>query len=271
MGILATLQSSSTSEGAISRVARRHLAMGRLTVGLEGKTPSRFRQLLKNLADDPKAFASVLACILLFFAIFIGLQIIAISSSSIFGGSAASIREGACGMTVTMWNDNWDMKPALYRPSIYGDSVESALRYAEACYSANTLLNQCHSFLTRTIPHNTTHGTACPFPESGLCKQGNSSGFTLDTGFLNANLLGVNIDSPFEFRRRTTCAPVVDNTTYVHLRNVSHKHVRIEYRYASHWRPLFTETKRRSPSLDKSGQAYDIKYIICPLSTLFNC
>ena len=115
--------------------------MERLTVGLNDQKSTRFHWMSKNLIDDPKAFASILICMSIFLAIFIGLQVVATTSGNIIGGSAASVKRGACGMSVTFWGPDWDSKPALSHPSTNGDSRESALKYAESCYFTHSPLS----------------------------------------------------------------------------------------------------------------------------------
>ena len=64
-----------------------------------------------------------------------------------------------------------------------------------------------------------------------MCKFGNSAVFTMDSGFVNANILGINSKRPFEFRRRTTCSPLIDNQRVVQSRNISRLIVELTYRY----------------------------------------
>lgn len=68
--------------------------MPQLIVGTNGMIPNRYYQALQRVAEGPKASASVSGRMLLFYAICIGLQAMVIFSTSIVGGSAATVREG---------------------------------------------------------------------------------------------------------------------------------------------------------------------------------
>ena len=37
----------------------------------------------------------------------------------------------------------------------------------------------------------------------------------LDTGFVDSDVLGINVDRRYHFRRKMTCAPLVTNSTYI--------------------------------------------------------
>ena len=69
--------------------------MPQLIVGTNGMILNRYYQALQKVAEDPRASASVLGCMRLFYAICIGLQAMVIVSTSIVGGSAATVREGS--------------------------------------------------------------------------------------------------------------------------------------------------------------------------------
>ena len=87
----------------------------------------------------------------------------------------------------------------------------------------------------------------------------------MDTGFLEASVLRINTGSSFEFRRRTTCAPVEDNGAYVKTINISRDEVEIEYRYARETFAggrLFSEVKRKIPPPDLTARSYDIQYVL---------
>ncbi len=114
---------------------------------------------------------------LAFFAIFIGLQILTITS--IFaggGGSAVTIREGSCAYSHPHWID--DILPTGFPHDVYGDLTELALNYVEACCSARLLVTHCHDVLTRVLSHAATHGNVGRFPARDLSREGEQSGFT---------------------------------------------------------------------------------------------
>lgn len=199
--------------------------MPRLTVGFDGRRVNRFRQLIQNVKEDPRAFASILAFMFLVFAIYIGLQVMAISSSFIIGDSAAVISEGRCAYSVAYWNDDWSLNPSSVRSGFWGDLSELALKFEQICYSRRPPVISCRDVLTPNLPYISRDGTRCPFPESTMCKLGESSAFTLDTGYLSSKVLGVNARTNFEFRRLTVCAPVNDNETFLSSTNPSDRQI----------------------------------------------
>ena len=230
-GIQETLQNSATSEDAVSRLARRHLAMPRLTVGLDGGRLNSLLQLIENMKEDPRASASIFAFMLLLFAIYVGIQAMAISSSFIIGDSAAVISEGRCAYSVAYWDDDWDMKDSSVRSGFWGDLSELAIKFEQTCYSGRPSVTPCRGVLTPNLPYNSQNGTRCPFPEPTMCKLGESSAFTLDTGYLNPKMLGINARTNFEFRRRTICAPVNNNDTFLSVAYPSDNQIRFWYLY----------------------------------------
>ncbi len=242
-GMAATLQESASAEDALSRLARRHLAMPRLKIGVNLLSSHSFQRVLENFLDDPRSVGYIILVMLLLFAIFIGLQAIAISSSFIIGSSAATIKEGAC----TYYVYNKPFIPGTYVPptlgfttpfSVYHDLekilTESALSYADTCYESTKSVASCPYTLTRSIPHTVSINNECPFPAKNMCKLANSSVITMDSGFVDARILGINSPSNFEFRRRTHCSPVQDNELFVRAENISENLIEIKYRYGEH-------------------------------------
>ena len=73
MGTVEIWQDSSTSEDAVSRLAQRHITRPQLTIRTNDMNVNRYCQALKKFAEDPMAFASILECMLLLFAVCIRL------------------------------------------------------------------------------------------------------------------------------------------------------------------------------------------------------
>ena len=230
-GFQQTLQESLNSEDAVSQLAQRHLAMARLTV--DNVSLHGVRRIIDNFAEDPKAFALISACMLLFFAICLGLQVVAISSTFIIGDSAALVKEGRCAYSISRKDDYWNAgyERPNSRHGVYGDLTEEALKYAESCYSGRLSVAECRGVLTQTLPYNITSNSTCPFPAKDMCSLGENSGYSLDTGFLDSKILGFNTRINFQLRRRTTCAPIVQNSTFLTISNISMDEVKIRYLY----------------------------------------
>ena len=204
--------------------------MPRLTVGLDRRRLNRPLQLFQNLRDDPRAFASILTVMFLLFAIYIWLQVLAISSSFIIGDSAAVMSKSRYIYSMPYWDNGWDFNPSSIRSGFWGDLSETALKFEQTCYSGQPLVIPCQGVLTPNLPHGSESGTYCPFPEPTIYKLGESSALTLDTGYLSSKSLGINAKTDFEFRRQTICAPIDTNNTFVSSSYPSDKQIYIEYR-----------------------------------------
>ena len=254
-GTLATIQGSTTTEDAVSQLARRHLAMPRLTIGDDALHPHSLRRTFENIAMEPGASGYILLFMFLLFAIYIGIQVIAVSSSFIIGGSAATIKSGACAYYVTgNWTNDWEIISFSAHHRHQSSLTELALTYAEACYQSTESTTPCPMAATRSIIHNTSTSSSCPFPNESMCKFGNKSVFAMDSGFVQASRLGINSARRFEFRRRTTCSPVLDNETFVDSHNVSENVVEIRYLYQDnpeHRDSLYTFRERRHLDYNK--------------------
>ena len=230
VGTLETIQGSTTAEDAVSRLVRRHLAMPRLVIG---NGVFCLRRMVENVRDEPGASGQILVVIVLLFAIYVGLQVTAISSGFIIGDSAAPIKGGTCAYYVTAGHLNWEKHGSGADHGYQNSLADSTIGYTRACYHSNVFTNLCSRTLSRTILHNTSSGSTCPFPNKAMCKNGDSSVFTMDSDFVDANSLGINSPRKSEFRRRTTCSLVLDNERFVQSHIVSENVAEISYSYQS--------------------------------------
>lgn len=234
-GLLDTIQHATTTESAVSQLARHHLAMPRITLRAGASTPNIFRRIWTNIIEEPRTSSYTLFFMLALFAIYIGLQAIAISSSFMVGDSAASITPAAYAYYINAGYRLQALDEIISfsaHHSYQSSLTESALSYAALCYQSAGPPTSCGMTLTRNIPYSILDDNLCPFPAHSMCKFGNDSTHTLDTGFIDAGILGINSASNFEFRRRTTCSPVLDDENFVRLRNVSKNVAEINYLYA---------------------------------------
>ena len=244
VGTLETIQGSTTAEDAVSRLVRRHLAMPRLVIG---NGVFCLRRMVENVRDEPGASGQILVVIVLLFAIYVGLQVTAISSGFIIGDSAAPIKEGTCAYYVTAGH-HWEKHGSGADHGYLNSLADSTIGYTRACYHSTVFTNPCSRTLTRTIFHNISSGSTCPFLNKAMCKNGDSSVSTMDLGFVDANSLGINSARKFDFRRRTTCSPVLDNDSFVQSHIVSENVAEISYSYQStttYRTPPYTFRERR--------------------------
>lgn len=234
-GILDTLQRATTTESAIQHLARHHLAMPNIALRADAFRPHILSRIGTNNIDEPKASTYTLFSMLSLFAEHVNLLTISISSNFILGSYAAIIKQAACGCYTT--KDSYggfgpDVILGFSAHHSHQSSLtESALSNAASWYKEAGSSTFWDTALRRNILYQILVNNSCPFPESGMCKYGNNSVYSLDTGFIDARVLGINSAKNFEFRRRTTCSPVLDNDHFVQLETVSDNILEIRYSY----------------------------------------
>ena len=94
--------------------------------------------------------------------------------------------------------------------------------YAKYCYSSERSkgFRDCGFFYQPKIDYTTRSQDVCPFASPDICHDGLYSAVSFDTGLVSLNTIGINSEVDYKFRRRTICAPLSMDTSYV--RNGSH-------------------------------------------------
>ncbi|MCJ1383780.1 hypothetical protein MMC17_006894 [Xylographa soralifera] len=118
--------------------------------------------------------------------------------------------------------------------SAYWNHGEMALTYADRCYGANTATDGCNYLYNQSISYTENPNDPCPFA-GDVCLEGSRSALTLDTGWLDAKYLGINSEERFQFRRSTTCSPLVADERYVKEVIDSNGHASYNYYYGPAW------------------------------------
>lgn len=187
------------------------------TVGVstQSKTSflNRWSDVKKNFKEDTWSFALISALIFMLFAIYVGEQIVAISVAGIVSGSIGLSASPMCG--------NWDYDPynltgdeGFLYPSMEGAAQQRSTSYVDNCYVEAAIAEGCNLYYNRTISYSEEHNASCPF-FGDVCLYGQTSAYALDTGFVDSNVLGINAAKRYQFRRRTTCSPIVTNSSYI--------------------------------------------------------
>ena len=101
-----------------------------------------------------------------------------------------------------------------------GNLRTEALDYSKKCYGTDPGQDDCNSY-NQSIAYSETSEGKCPFVES-LCAFKNESGFSFDTGLLDAKYLGINSATRFQFRQRSTCHPL--KTDGINLKSILISH-----------------------------------------------
>ena len=83
--------------------------------------------------------------------------------------------------------------------------------YARRCYNASDGADGCDGFYQQSIPYTAIENVSCPFKGHSvdLCFDGPSSAFSLSTGKVPPEAIGINTPLKYTFERETTCAPLI--------------------------------------------------------------
>lgn len=215
-GLFDILYDSRSPEEAAAQIARHHLAMPTISTDEIGQTRISFlkrcSQVLRNLKEDTWSFALISALVIMLFGIFIGEQVVAISVAGIISGSIGLSTSPKCGNFIYPKDDLqgiWN-----FQSSALAAAQQRATSYVDNCYGEATIPESCNIYYNATISYSEEHNASCPFLGE-VCLYGQTSAYTLDTQFVDSNVLGINAPTRYQFRRRTTCSPLVMNSSYI--------------------------------------------------------
>ena len=164
------------------------------------------------------------------FLSFTAMTVGSILSANVVVGSTALCNSPDCGwyyMPAGSSVRRGEVPAALIQRFIENEAAAAA--HEAKCYN-DMAPADCGSFVANTLPYNEFHNTKCPF-RADICSGGQESAFTLDTGLLDSSLLGINSPKKYLFRRRTICAPLVMNTTYIKISDQPQGKGTVSYQY----------------------------------------
>jgi hypothetical protein len=129
------------------------------------------------------------------------------------GGDALVIAKGtACGAwALDQSNRNVEAVSLWQLEKQKGSSAAQA--YARMCYDGTesdlikTSPSECRVFPTQKLNWTDTHNATCPFKD-GICLEGETAAYMLDTGLQSSRKLGINSQYELQWQHRTTCAPL---------------------------------------------------------------
>jgi hypothetical protein len=176
--------------------------------------------------------------------LFLGSILLSVFSAWVVSNTVAISTHPGCGIfTVNGSNDSQSFsRSQKYYHSIEEESAE----YARQCYNTSGSSDSCTFFYKQSIPVFTTHNTTCPFQSKvgDLCFDGSSSAFTLSTGRVNPEIIGINTPLKYTFQRDTTCSPLRMDENFIRP-FIKNKTLYYRYFYGSRkgdwdWSPEFT-------------------------------
>ena len=158
---------------------------------------SRVSQVWDNVLRQPFDVIASICLALLFVAVFVAESSGAIFSASVLSDSVALATSPNCSIL------------AAYAPDrVTSQLARRAALYRDQCYrSGRRRANGCSFFYNQTIAFTDASDEPCPF-ERDYCRPGPTNAYTLDTGYVEAKVLGINSAENLYFRRRATCSPM---------------------------------------------------------------
>ena len=140
-------------------------------------------------------------------------------SANIISDTAALASTAKCALVSDI---DWSTKAKRRDPL-----VAQATAYAQQCYNARKGAEGCNYLYKQSIEYTETADDICPFAGK-TCALGRNGAHTFDTGFSDASYTGINTAKRYQFRKRTTCAPLIPDGENINITKVGED---VEYDY----------------------------------------
>lgn len=166
----------------------------------------------KKLSELSTAMFLILV---LLFGVFVAWTVVGLLSANIASDETGLSSSQDCGV----WQfDDTAGDEAAYLAHLDNHQKEArASLYSRNCYNSpdpsDTL--SCRIFYNQSIGYETRTQQKCPFPSPELCAGGLYSAITFDTGYVDADVIGINYPVTHKFRRRTSCSPLSMEEPYI--------------------------------------------------------
>jgi hypothetical protein len=227
-------------ENAAARIFRNYVIVGNdINVGVAAEDPlsilyAKAQLFLWNLRQQPWKTSTFLILYAFLFSIFLAYQIIAIFASRMIGPPIVRSASPHAGSWFPDKLDISYMSNTSIFPianDLHTEITFRAVGYAERCYGHRSSSGDCDIFYTPRINYTQDHNATCPF-QSDMCLEGPESAYELNTGFIDAKVLGVNYEHTCKFRLRHICAPLVADKRFIRSTPSNNPYLRIvEYFY----------------------------------------
>jgi hypothetical protein len=184
------------------------------------RVPSRqdLRHTWENFVDRLKGLPWGLFLAFSMATLYIGTILISIFSVLVVDNSVAISNHAACSIVISNGSAGLEPNPYLSTWKKYFYDIESESgEYARRCYNGSNLADSCNYFYQPSIPFTIRHNDTCPFKsEFGpLCVGGTSGAFTLKTGYVRPEAIGINTKHKYTFVRQATCSPLITDDRFV--------------------------------------------------------
>lgn len=165
------------------------------------------------------------------FSAFVGTTIGGIASARIANGELGLSNNPKCGD----WGPNFTHFGQTFADglNLHFEKEIAAGAYQETCYGPEAKSDACKSFSDQQLTYFVRHNVSCPF-EGSVCLGGDAVGMKFDTGLIDSEVLGINVDAAkrFRFQRSMTCAPLLVDERYVY-RGQEGRYWQWHYQYGS--------------------------------------
>lgn len=148
----------------------------------------------KNILRDPLEISIRFLLSFTFIGIFVALASGSVLSAKIVSDSVALSSSGRC------WAPYYSIQ-----------AIENAFAYSRQCYNASNGAEGCSLFFNQSIGYTSESSGHCPWVGKLCALRNDNASYTLDTGFISTKTIGINAQSRYSFRKRTTCAPLEKN------------------------------------------------------------
>ncbi|KAF2118662.1 hypothetical protein BDV96DRAFT_596512 [Lophiotrema nucula] len=240
------------------------------TPGFLSRLSQRIKDIKQNVRDAHWTTVILTFLFTAFCCLFIAWQAIAISTGKIIGTSLVRTTHPQAGAWFPEVLDPFHMSNMSIVTAVndlYTLMAVKSVAYEESCYSGKGREEECSLFHSTKLNFTEHRNATCPFKDD-MCLHGAKSAYELETGFLDAKLLGINFRDTCRFRIRKVCSPVVADERYVKLHEIDNSGNRkVEYHYGDGWGIMqdgdktFEETVHKTGSVPEGPADYVIREI----------
>jgi hypothetical protein len=135
----------------------------------------------------------------------------------VISDSVALSRSPHCGIILSPEPEDVDASGFAIWQKYYHDIALESQQYARTCYDAGDDADGCSFFYEQSIRYVAEDNDVCPFKDhsTALCFNMSTSAYTLNTGLVDAKVIGINSPLRYTFQRSLTCSPLRMDDHYI--------------------------------------------------------
>jgi hypothetical protein len=227
-GLLEILKPAKDVEDLLIRLLHSLLSQLRAVVPLRrfGEENAQFRvftfhfwdasiRLIRENSTDLTwtAFMVFLSTIFYIGALLVGIM----CAYPVISDSVALSRSSKCGIIMAPESQGLDASVFAVWQKYYHDIALESQQYANTCYDAGENADGCSFFYEQSIRYVAEDNEFCPFKDhsTALCFNMSTRAYTLNTGLVDAKVIGINSPLRYTFQRSLTCSPLRMDDSYI--------------------------------------------------------